>query len=176
MGLFGFGKRRKKKEEFLLQWQKTILPNTPDRLIMTVQQLRSATVLQIDNNIRIMKDCFALVEKTTKPETFFSRLKLMVEKAEGLAALEIYAEFAGIKYKSINAAYNGVFRSYSSHVRMFLIRYYSETEQKAETMKTEKGRLAKYQKFYDSLQEYYSCMNNEHIAYIESKYKMSIKL
>ena len=173
MGLFDFltGKTNAKKER-LLQWQNVIMPDSPNRLIMSEEQLKAATVRQANNDLRIINDSTALVEKTTKPDVFFSRLGLLVEKSKHLTILEQYINFSGA---SPTAAYNEVLENYNKAIQLFLIRYFSETFDKAEAMKTEKGRIGKYQKFYDSLQEYYCYMTEEHKDYIETKYKVYTK-
>ena len=125
-----------------------------------------------NNDLRIINDSASLVEKTTKPDVFFSRLDLLVEKSKHLVTLEEYITFTGA---TPTASYNEIMQNYNEAIRLFLIRYFSETFDKAEAMKTEKGRIGKYQKFYDSLQLYYHYMTEEHIRYIETKYKSNIK-
>jgi hypothetical protein len=161
-------KKANAKKEHLLRWQKLLIPDSPNKLIMTEQQLKSATMQQVENDLRIIQDCVKLVEKTTKPDVFFMRLNLLKEKSKHLASFEKYIKFSGA---SPTAAYNDVVQNYHEAVNKFLIRYFSETFDKAEAMKTEKGRIGKYQKFYDSLQEYYCYMSYENIDYIETKYK-----
>ena len=161
-------KKSNARKEHLLRWQNVLMTDSPNKLIMTEQQLKAATVQQAENDLRIIQDCVKLIEKTTKPDVFFMRLNLMVEKSKHLASLEEYINFSGA---SPTAAYNEVAQDYYEIVNQFLIRYFSETFDKAEAMKTEKGRIGKYQKFYDSLQEYYCYMSNENIDYIETKYK-----
>lgn len=169
MGLFDFIKEKSNaKKEHLLRWQKLLMPDSQDKLIMTEQQLKAATVQQAENDLRIIRDSADLVEKTTKPDVFFMRLNLLVEKSKHLVSLEEYITFSGA---SPTALYNEVVNDYYEAINQFLIRYFSEIFDKAEAMKTEKGRIGKYQKFYDSLQEYYCYMNDENIDYIETKYK-----
>jgi hypothetical protein len=169
MGLFDFlMEKSNARKEHLMRWQKLLMPDSPNKLIMTEEQLKAATVQQAENDLRIIRDCAKLVETTTKPDVFFMRLNLLVEKSKHLASLEKYITFSG---ESPSAAYNGVCQDYQKAIKQFLIRYFSETFDKAEAMKTEKGRIGKYQKFYDSLQEYYRYMSSENIDYIETKYK-----
>ena len=130
------------------------------------------TVKQAQNDLRIINDCTKIVESTLKPDVFFMRLNLLVEKSKHLANLEPYFSFSGV---SPTDAYNEVLNNYQEAVRLFLIRYFTDTFDKAEAMKTEKGRIGKYQKFYDSLQEYYFYMNEENIDYVETKYKAYTK-
>lgn len=170
MGFLDFltGKINTKTEQ-LLQWQNAIMKDSPNRLIMTEEQLKVATVQQAENDLHIINDSIKIIEKTTKPDVFFSRLNLLAEKSKHLVSLERYIAFSGA---SPTAAYNEVLQNYNESIRLFLIRYFSETFDKAESMKTEKARIGKYQKFYDSLQEYYCYMNDENKNYIETKYRV----
>lgn len=169
MGLFDFMKEKSNaKKEYLLRWQKLLMPDSQDKLMMTEQQLKSITIQQAENTLRIIQDCVKLVDNTTNPDVFFMRLNLLVEKSKYLVSLEEYVTFSGA---SPTEALNEVVQNYYEAVNQFLIRYFSETFDKAEAMKTEKGRINKYQKFYDSLQEYYCYMSDGNIDYIETKYK-----
>ena len=171
MGLFDFAmKNSNAKKEHLLSWQRLVMPDSANKLIMTEQQLNATTMQQVGNDLRIIQDCVKLVDQTTKPDVFFMRLNLLREKLRHLVMLERYITFT-ISGKSPTAVYNDLIANYHEEVDKFLIRYFSETFDKAEAMKTEKGRIGKYQKFYDSLQEYYCYMSKENIDYIETKYK-----
>lgn len=173
MGLFDFMKKKgNARKEYLLHWQNLLMSDSPNKLIMTEQQLKIATIQQAENDLRIIRDCATLVEKTTNPKVFFMRLNLLIEKSKHLTNFEQYIPFSGA---SPTVAYHAALQNYNEAINQFLIRYFSETFDKAEALKTEKGRIGKYQKFYDSLQEYYCYMNNEHIDYIETKYKTYAK-
>lgn len=158
------------KKEYLLNWQRLVLTNSPNKLIMTEQQLNAITKQQADRDLEIIRDCAKLVEQTKSPDVFFMRLNLLIKKLSHLASLEKYITIS-IPGTSITAACYDVARNYQEEVKKFLVRYFSDTFDKAEAMKTEKGRIGKYQKFYDSLQEYYRYMNAANIDYVETKYK-----
>ena len=172
MGLFDvlFGGSSKKQR--LLEWQNIVMAQKSDRLVMSEQQLRQASVQQAQNDLRIMNDCKNLVSTTVKPDVFFGRLNLMVEKGEHLQKLEKYISFSGA---SPTAALNEIKQSYQEAVKQFLVRYFSDTFDKAEAMKTEKGKQNKYIKFYESLQEYYCYMNASNREYVETKYRAYVK-
>lgn len=157
------------KKEYLLEWQRLLLPGS-HKLSMNEQQLKAATIQCAENDLRIIDDCARLIEQTTNPEVFFMRLNLLIEKLNRLMQFEKYIKFSG---SSPTAAYNEACQNYQMAIYHFLIRYYSETFDKACAMKTEKGRIGKYQKFYDSLQKYYRYMSAENTHYIETKYEES---
>ena len=169
MGFFDLLKKKAtERRDYLLQWQKTVLADDTNKLIMTEQQLKEATLQQAQNDLRIINDCKKLIETTLNPDVFFMRLNLLDEKVVHLCELEKYISFSSV---SSTTAYIEVKNEYNQAIKQFLIRYFSDTFDKAEKMKTEKGKIGKYQKFYDSLQEYYCYMNEENIDYIETKFK-----
>lgn len=161
------GEAARQKRERLLQWQSIVMPDSSDQLVMSEQQLKAISQQQAENDLRIMNDSAKLVESTVNPDVFFSRLQLLWEKAEHLCLLEQYMEFSGA---SPAAAFLEIRENHQTAIHDFLVRYFCDTFDKAEVMKTEKGRIAKYQRFYDSLQEYYWVMDSDNIDYIETKY------
>jgi hypothetical protein len=172
MGLLDalFGGSNKKQR--LLEWQNVVMAQKLNRLAMSEHQLRQASVQQAQNDLRIMNDCEKLLSTTVKPDVFFNRLNLMVEKGQHLQQLEKYISFSGA---SPTAALNEIKQNYQEAVRQFLVRYFSDTFDKAEAMKTEKGKQNKYIKFYESLQEYYCYMSDSNKEYVETKYHAYVK-
>lgn len=166
MGLFDLFKNSRKKE-YLLEWQKTIITGDVSELITTEKQLKEFTQQQAENDLRIIHDCTRLLEETLNPDVFFMRLDLLIEKAQHLCKLEKYISFSGA---SPVDALNEITNNYQQVINRFLIRYFSDTFDKAENMKTEKGKKGKYQKFYTSLKQYYEYMDETNIDYIETKY------
>ena len=123
---------------------------------------------QAENDLRIIADCTNLVQTTLNPDTFFTRLNLLVEKSKHLCELEGKVNFTGA---SPTAAYIEVKENYQEAINQFLNRYYLDVCSNADTLKTVAGKNGRYQKFYDSLQEYYQYMNGENISFIETKFK-----
>ena len=175
MGLFDFIKKKadeksaeeQRKRSELLRWQHIVIPDSPNELIMTEDQLKAISQQQAANDLRIINDCINLIETTLKPDVFFMRLKLMHKRSIHLCSLEPFIKFSGA---SPIEACKEIENNYHEAINQFLRRYFSDTFDKAESMKTEKSRLVKYQEFYDSLQYYYCFMNKENIDYIETKY------
>lgn len=144
--------------------QKVVMENSPDRLVMTEKQLYAAAQQQAQNDLRIINDSLAIISKTTKPDVFFSRLEVMQRQSGHLMLMEPYVEFSGA---SPAAAYHEFVTKKGEAIMAFLERYFAVVHEKAEGMKTAKGKANQYAKFYDSLQEYYPDMTKENIEYIE---------
>lgn len=156
------------KKKDLLDLQKIVLKDSPNRLVLSEKQLISRARSMAQREIEIMNDCVRIVKETVKPDTFFMRLDLLEEKTKNLCVYGRFKKY--IKFSVSTSSLSADF--YSSKpkaIEQFLIRYYEETCKQAEGMKTEKGKINKYKKFYDSLQPYYDHMNAEHIEYIETK-------
>lgn len=156
-----------KVREHLIEWQNKLLTEPVETLIMTEKQLREETNIRVMNNLRIGNDCTRILETTIDPDVYFGRLQLLVETIEDCVIFEKYVSFANAKPSE---ALEEVKRDRQQSIKQFLIRYFTAVFDKSETMKTNKGKLNQYKKFYDSLQPYYDRMSANHIEYIETKY------
>lgn len=163
MGLFNWGKKAE-----LLRWQKFVLADSPDRLIMTEKQLRDATVRRAKRDLEIADDCSRIVQTTTKPSVFFSRLSLFEEKLADLVECEKYISFTGA---SPSAALAEAKKKEQKCISAFLQRNLYEVLEKAEAAKTPAGKISKINKFQEGLAPYYGKMSAENVAYIEKKHK-----
>lgn len=156
------------KKKDLLALQKIVLKDSPNHLVMSEKQLVSTARRMVQRNIEIMNDCVRIVKETVKPGTFFMRLDLLEETTKSLS---VYGRFKKYIQLSVSPSmlYAGFCKDKPKAIAQFLNRYYEETCKQAEGMKTEKGKINKYKKFYESLQPYYDQMNAGHIEYIETK-------
>ena len=145
MWLFG-----KKKEELLI-WQNLIMQDSPNKLVMTEKQLKQATEQQASNDLRIIQDCIRIISETVKPDIFFSRMDLLKEKSKRLIEFEKYIKFSGA---SPTNAFQEVLDNEQDAIYQFISRCFNVAFEKAESMKTEKGKMNQFQKFYDNLQPY----------------------
>lgn len=158
---------RKRKGE-LLALQKIVLDSSPDKLIYSETQLKELAYQKAGNSLRIVQDCNKIVQSTIDPDTFFSRFQLLIQHSNNLSNLERYVSFSGA---SPTYAFNVLAAEKQECIKQFLIRYFCKVDIKAESLKTAKGKLNQYQKFYDSLKPYFSEMDANNIDYIETKYK-----
>lgn len=166
MGLFS---SRSSNTAELLRLQKIVMKDSPDRLIMSESQLRSAAANLAKQELRICRDCAKIIETTTKPDVFFARWDLMRDKLRSLQKVEGYVSFKGGRPSE---AFRKIVDRYYTTVQGLLIRSFTETWDKVETLKTTKSKLAKFQKLHDTLHEYYGRMNADNIDYVESRFKL----
>lgn len=159
-----------KDNEYLLQWQKVIVTDSPDHLIMNKRQLQEVTETQVNNDIKIIKDCLKLISETVKADVFFSRLDLLKKTAEHLMQLEPYINLS----ESPTKAFSEVLEKEQEAIYQFIIRYYDSVQTYANTLKTDKSKNNQYQKFYDILMTYSDQINEENLKYIECKFKESM--
>lgn len=162
MGIFG----KSKKE--LLVWQNTLLLDKTDKLMMNQKQLQELSDQQASNDLRIIQDCIKIIEETVNTETFFTRLELLKERSRHLKTLEPYVKFSGA---SPTAALNEVLNDEQPAIYALISRCYNSAFDKAEKLKTEKGKKNQYQKIYESLDLYRDKMDQHNIKYLEYKFK-----
>ncbi len=163
MGLFS---KYKEKKQYLLEWQAVIMDDSPKKIIMTEQQLRQASDQRANNDIRIVQDCTKILSETVNPDVFFERFELLKEKAADLKVLEKYVKFKGA---TPTDALNEILVNEQEAIYDFIVRYYSATFDKAEKMKTERGKNNQFKKFYDSLEKYFDRMSQRNINYVKYK-------
>lgn len=157
----------------LLKLQRIVMKDSPDKLICSEAQLKDIAFQSAENSIRIVHDCSKILQETTNPEVFFDRFRLFSEHTFNLSLLEPYVSFDGA---SPTEAYLLIIKGKQEAIKEFLIRYLYKVDTKAESLKTQKGKLNQYQKFYDSLKPYFEEMDAENIDYIETKYKAYSRL
>ena len=156
----------------LLAWQNVLYPDTP-QLRYNASQLKQLSVYTIPRQSEIAHDCMELINSTTVPETFFSRYNLLIEKLTLLSNLEQYVKFN--KY-SPTQQLSSVIRKKTLATNAFIDRYWNSTVEKASSLKTEKGRRNRYQKFYDTLLKYADKMTEENMLYVENIVKDKIDI
>ena len=160
----------------LLEWQNAILEDPVDRLIMSVMQLEDATAQAVNNDIRIFDDCSNILNNTTNPTVFFPRLTLAEEKLLHLCSLEKYME--KMNRITMNQKPSELHKLFldnkEQYVCDFINKYYQTVKDKAETLKTERGKQNQYQKFCDSLQPYFDQISEKNKGYIEAMYQRKI--
>jgi len=162
LDMFGKGKAE------LLELQKIVLDNSPDELILSKKKLIELARIHAENSLRIVHDCNNILQNTTKPDVFFERFQLMILHSSNLVILEKYIPFSGA---SPTDAFHVLMSEKQECINQFLIRYFCAVFDKAEKMKTDKGKLNQYQKFYDSLVPYFDEMDADNIDYVETKYR-----
>lgn len=155
------------KKSRLLEWQKLIIQDSPNKLIVSEKQLEKMTAQQTASCIKIINDCMDLLSTTNKPTVFFSRLDLLKENAKKLASYEKYIKFQGA---SPSLALQEVERNEQTAIHEFLVRYFNNILDKVESLKTEKAKRNQFQKFYESLLPYYNQMDKNNRDYVETKF------
>lgn len=163
---------RKRKEE-LLSLQKIVLADSPDCLVCSERQLKEMACQMAENSHRIMSDCSNILQTTVNPDVFFERLQLFAAHCFTLVSLENYISFSGA---SPTTLYDVFLREKQEVIHEFLVRYFNKVDIKASGLKTAKGQLNQYQKFYDSLKQYFTEMDTNNVDYIETKYKAYTRL
>lgn len=116
-------------------------------------------LIALQRDLEILNDCAQLIENTVNPETFFSRYDLYMEKlavlAEAQASHRIKVKGDNLvqKYERMNTDKQKV-----ETINAFIDRMWADTCQKADKLKTEKGKENRFNKFAEVLSAYNECM------------------
>ena len=127
-------------------------------------------MMQAENDIRIIQETLPILDTTTKPDVFFSRLDLLKQTGLDLQSIEPYVSLTVSPTQAIREMMNNE----QEVIYQFIVRYFNSVWSYAETLKTDKGKNNQYQKFYDTMMSYSNRLNESNLKYIEYKYNQSI--
>lgn len=164
--------RRLNTKDLLFLQRLVVVNAPPNRLIYSEEQLIKMAYSAVERESKILKESADIVNTTVNPDTFFSRYSLMEEKLGDLIGFESYVKF---KTALPSDELRKICNMKQDEINRFLVRYFIDTSNKSNDMKTVKGKRNKYQKFYDSLQKYYPDMNQNNINYVESHYASAMQ-
>lgn len=124
---------------------------------------------KLNRDMQIMNESAKIMQSTSSPDTFFSRYELYLTKLYVLAD----AEKSGIKYEGDSPLEKlkevSTEKSKTELINSMIDRFWSKTEEKIASLKTEKGRENQIIKFQKEMSAYDSNMTEESINYYKSK-------
>lgn len=124
-----------------------------------------------ENKTRIFNESTNIFQKTTKPEVFFSRYMLAVRTGEELTDLLDEHEFLSIDLNVNDYTIEDLVTKFVAErdeiFNNFITRYYSETFENAQSLKTEKGRETRLINAYNLLLEYSDELSKKNVAFIK---------
>lgn len=121
--------------------------------------------------LRILNDCANLVNTTKNPKVFFERYDLLIKSLENLSRLERFNCFSG-PLPSHDLQETLSKKNFT--INDFIDRYYQDTINKIQNLKTQKAKDKKIEDFYQELVNYNSCMlpiNIQRYNYLYNSYK-----
>lgn len=153
----------------------TVTPDIPPKEILRDMR-RSYTMVQAQNDFRILDDCIRLIQTTTNFETFFMRSELGKQKALTLRQAE------QAKIKGINGTQEAVTTMFSlaeSQKERLLKASFEQVKQKVSSLSTPRGKKNNWNKYLDQLQKYqdeldldYLDLYTEIVHYIEQELEL----
>lgn len=147
-------------QEDLIKWQNLVMLTDHNKLMVSYQQLQTASQMYIENNVRILNDSLRLVEETLTPKVFFERLDKVVDCYNNLSDIE---KFYPTGISPVTALQN--LDEYSL-THDFIQRYWHKTVSDAEKLKTEKAKENRLEKAKSELLRFSDKMNELNIQYI----------
>lgn len=144
----------------LLRWQNMVMFTNANKLVVSYQQLRAASQIYVEDNLRILNDSLKLVNETTTPRVFFERLDKVFECYNNLADIE---EFYSTGISPVTKLQN---LDENALCHNFIQRYWYKTVSEAEKLKTERAKENRLEKAKNELLQFSDKMDNLNIQYI----------
>ena len=116
----------------------------------------STSDMQINTALKQADDCAKLINTTVKPDVFFGRLNFLLGILLDLQKYERQKRFHPL---TPTQQYNQILSNLDATVHDFIERSHHQAVQKAEAMKTEKGKLNTLSKYADSLSAAFDTAN-----------------
>lgn len=145
----------------LVKWQNLVLRTNYSQLMVNTDQLKNASEVFIEDNVRILNDSLRLVNETLNPDVYFKRIGLVIECYNNLADLEEFYS-TGVSPVSKLQTLNE-----SSLLHNFIQRYWFKVVSDAEKLKTEKARDNKKENAKQKLYAYSENIDASNMKYIE---------
>lgn len=138
------------------------------------RRIREQAKDQSEQWLKIAKDCAYLVNTTKNPEVFFPRYELMLEYLEKLSGLECTGIFSN-STELPSVSFLRIEAQFPAATNDFIERAFEEARSKAETLKTEKGKVNALKRFFAKMDAYTIHMDAESIEYLEALKKEHIQ-
>lgn len=123
------------------------------------------------NSLRICRESIKIIYETTNPDTFFSRYEIILKETANIEAHSDKFNFGDLSPQTMRQE---VVNGKQKYVRNMIDRYWDETVKGADTLKTYSGKKNRYQKFYDTLEQYKNEISEENISYYTAKYRSAL--
>lgn len=172
----GFFDKLKQSNAEMIEWQNIVMHDNSTKLYANRKQLEAATIQMVKDNMRIFDDSAHIINSTTKPDVFFSRLQLAEEKLANLVSVEPFIKYVNAieLTDSLSGFMEEMQTNKDKYITDFLYRYYWSVKEKAEGMKTEKGKQNQFQKFRESLEPFIDRLNDTNKKIFEAMCRQKI--
>lgn len=169
MGLFDFFKKNQMNKFDLIEWQNIINRSNHDKLLMSKKQLLDFTYnIYIPQEIRIVDDCVNLINDTKTIDVYFYRFNLLIERLSELSKLEQYISF---NQPIPSTQLEEVLSHKEILNEQFIKRYWENTLESTEKLKTEKGKQNRIGKFIETFSLYEQYLTPNNLEYLNNLVK-----
>ena len=138
-----------------------------DGVSVTVHNRKEAE-FYVTGMLKIANDCANLVNTTKKPDVFFMRYNLLINKLENMTKLEPFKCFNGTS-PSQNLA--NILNKKELTINDFIDRFYNDTLAQINKFKTEKAKEKRIENFYTNLSKYNDYMLPKNVEKYISMYE-----
>jgi len=163
MGLFdGKYKNYGRSKDEVLAIQELVTGQKLNTIKLTKQQLDAGIEMSVSSHRKIIDDCIRLVNDTLTPEVFFDRYDLLIEEMTKLSTFEPYYNFN----KSISEQVAVLRQKRPQNEIAFINKYYQSVRNASKSLKTEKAKIKRIQKFFAIMENYTPQMSSEALEFL----------
>lgn len=122
--------------------------------------------------IKIAKESADLVNNTKKPDVFFKRYDLMIEKLQNLSKIQHLISYQGT---APSENLRDILSKKESTINDFIVRYYEDTISSINKLKTLQSKKKKMDSFFQTLRTYDNLMLDNNILTYQNLYEQALK-
>lgn len=126
------------------------------------KSINPLTAKEAENAIRILQESSEILQNTTNPDIFFSRIKVFHKAINTLDVLSKEVPLT-VNPEEMQTAFE---KDKQEMIYDFIIRAYNKVWEEANQMKTEQGKKRKFQKFFDDIEPYTPYMDERNQRYL----------
>lgn len=151
---FDYKKKMNNYDEYVTKLENSIPPS-----------VAIGTIVTPELNIKIINDCMNVITTTNKPIIFFEQCALVESKIDELIAID----GADCPQSPYTMKDNFVTNK-QQYIHDMIERSFADTYQNAASLKTDKGKLNRYNNLFSSFEPYYNLMDEKNIVLVNTLY------
>lgn len=153
--------RQKEQEMYSAIWE-FLSPGSPYK--MSNSYIKQEAEKRAMRALQIVDDCRRILSETTDADVFFGRLDLFSDELNTLCVLEPILKFQDSKPSDIK---NALEKEQDDIILAFIDRCYDKSKEKAEKLKTPRGKKNQFIKMFEKLSPYVDRFSDRHKARFE---------
>ncbi len=122
------------------------------RLVLSESQLNASIKIYLEGRLKIVQDCVSIINSTANPDTFYSRIDLLLQKFDELCEVERIRPQLFAKSAIQNA--NDIRAKQAAAEADMIRRAYAKAKEETSKVKSLQSKQGKYTSFFETMHDY----------------------